>query len=219
MLRDFQSLLSTVYEIDHPLDVYDFLITDPALLTQWENPESIRSTEEKLLVQEHEDELAMLLFLDAGLLERLFTRDPRHHLGCGNLADFCTVLEGISHFNYLAWNASADKSVTLMELEMQAEVDKYVGARAILHQQRTDSGLRSSLYRRLFENPDFDTDLPLEERVRYRDASAYAGQYCRSLEKRFPAERLDSGMIEDLRTFYRLPQPDKVSHIQTASFI
>jgi hypothetical protein len=26
-------------------------------------------------------------------------------------------------------------------------------------------------------------------------------------------------MIDDLRTFYRLPQPDKVSHIQAASFI
>jgi hypothetical protein len=219
MLRDFQSLLSTVYEIDHRLDVYDFLVTDPALLTQWEEPGSHRETEEKLLIQEHEDELAMLLFLDSGLLDRLLTRDPRHHLDHGNLADFCTVLEGISHFNYLAWNASADKSVTLMELEMQAEVDKYVSARVILHQQQTDGDLSESLYTRLFENPDFDANLPPSERLRYRDASAFAGQYCRSLEKRFPPERFGSEMIADLRTFYRLPQPEKVSHIQAASFI
>lgn len=219
MLRDFQSLLSTVYEVDHRLDVYDFLITDRALLTQWEEPDSNRATEEKLLIQECEDELAMLLFLDSDLLDRLFTRDPRHHLGRSNLADFCTVLEGISHFNYVAWNASADKSVTLMELEMQAEVDKYVSARAILHQQQTDNGLNDSLYGRLFENADFDPDLPPTERARYRDASAYAGQYCRSLERRFPSEPFGTEMIEDLRTFYRLPQPDKVSHIQAASFI
>ena len=118
MLRDFQSLLSTVYEIDHRLDIYDFLVTDPALLTQWEEPDPHRATEEKLLIQEHEDELAMLLFLDSELLARLIAQDPRHYLGHSNLADFCTVLEGISHFSYLAWNASADKSVTLMELEM-----------------------------------------------------------------------------------------------------
>ena len=219
MLRDFQSLLSTVYEIDHRLDVYDFLVTDPALLSQWEEPGSLRATEEKLLIQEHENELAMLLYLDSELLNRLFTQDPRDHLGPGNLADFCTVLEGISHFNYLAWNASTDKSVTLMELEMQAEVDKYVSARVILHQQRTNSDLSESLYRRLFENPDFDANLPPVEQLRYRDASAYAGQYCRSLEKRFPPERFGAEMIEDLRTFYRLPQPDKVSHIRTVSLI
>ena len=219
MLRDFQSLLSTVYEIDHRLDVYDFLVTDPALLTQWEGPGSLRSTEEKLLILEYEDELAMLLFLDAELLARLFTQDPRHYLGRRNFADFCTVLEGISHFNYLAWNASADKSVTLMELEMQAEVDKYIGARAILHQQQVTSGLNDSLYRCLFENPEIDADLPPHEQVRYRDASTYAGRYCRSLEKRFPAGHFGPEMIDDLRTFYRLPQPDKVSHIQAASFI
>jgi hypothetical protein len=219
MLRDFQSLLSTVYEIDHRLDVYDFLVTDPALLSQWEETATPRSTEEKLLIQEHENELAMLLFLDSELLERLFNEDPRDYLGRRNLADFCTVLEGISHFNYVAWNASADKSVTLMELEMQAEVDKYICARAILHQQQVENGLSESLLKHLFENPAFDTDLSAEERMRYRDASTLAGRYCRSLEKRFSDERLDPEMMDDLRIFYRLPQPDKVSHIQSVSFL
>jgi len=219
MLRDFQSLLSTVYEIDHELDVYDYLVTDADLLTRWEDPENIRPTEEKLLIQEHEDELTMLLFLDAELLDRLFTEDPRQHLSHRNFADFCTVLEGISHFNYMAWNATADKSVTLMELEMQAEVDKYVGARAMLNQQQIDSDLSESLYSRIFEDFVFDEGLCPAELARYRDASAYAGRYCRSLEKRFPPERIGVEMIEDLRTFYRLPQPDKVSHIQAASFI
>jgi hypothetical protein len=219
MLRELQILLSSVYEIDHRLDVYDFLVTDPALLTQWEGADTPRSTEEKLLVQEQEDELAMLLFLDSGLLDRLFNKDPRDHLGHANIADFCTVLEGVSHFNYLVWNASADKSVTLMELELQAEVDKYIGARAILHQQRAGSGLSESLIERLFENPEFDAELSEDEMTRYRDASNYAGQYCRSLERRFSGTRIDREMIDDLRTFYRLPQPDKVSHIQSASFI
>ena len=161
----------------------------------------------------------MLLFLDSGLLDRLFREDPRRHLNHRNFADFCTVLEGISHFNYMAWNATADKSVTLMELEMQAEVDKYVGARAILHQQAAESELSDSLYCRIFESSVFDEDLGPAELERYRDASAFAGRYCRSLEKRFSPERIGVEMIEDLRTFYRLPQPGKVSHIQTASFI
>jgi len=217
MLRDFQSLLSQVYAIDPCLDVHDFLVTDAALLAQWQAPDTLRTTEEKLLVQAGEDEIGMLLFLDAQLLDRLTACDPRRRLNIGNLADFCKVLEGISHFNYLAWNAAADKSVTLMELEMQAEVDKYIGAR-ILVQAQAGSNLGGSLFRRLFDDPRFDENLTPEELTRYRDASSFAGEYCRSLERRFPAQQLGLDMMRELRQFYRLPQPDKVSHIRAAFF-
>jgi hypothetical protein len=217
MLRDLQSLLSAVYAIDQGLDVYDYLVTDAKMLACWETPETDRPTEEKLLIREFENELGMTLFLDSGLLDRLTTSDPRCRLGHANLADFCKAVEGISHFIYMAWNAAADKSVTLMELEMQAEVDKYVGARMLLDQQ-PDSNLGDSLFSRLFDNPDFDEHLTPEELVRYRDASSYAGQYCRSLERRFSPEQIGLDMIHDLRAFYRLPQPEKVSHIQSASF-
>ena len=39
---------------------------------------------------------------------------------------FCLALEGVSHFLYLIWNASFDRSVTLLEMELQAEIDKFV---------------------------------------------------------------------------------------------
>jgi hypothetical protein len=217
MLRDFQALLSAVYALDQSLDVYDYLVTDARQLARWEAPESVRQTEEKLLVHEFEDEMGLLLYLDADLLDRLTSRDPRHRLGRRNFADFCTAVEGVSHLIYLAWNAAANKSVTLMELEMQAEVDKYIGARLLLDQQ-PDSNLGGSLFGRLFDDPGFDEGLAPDELERYRDASNYAGRYCRSLEKRFPPEQVGFDMIQDLRAFYRLPQPEKVSHIQSAFF-
>ncbi len=46
-----------------------------------------------------------------------------------------TALEGVSHFVYLAWNAGHDKPVSLLELEMQAEVDKYVGSYWLMRRQ------------------------------------------------------------------------------------
>lgn len=222
ILRDFQTLLGQIYGIDQCHDVYDFLVTDAALLENLEAPNSARATEEKLLIHEQEDELGVLLYLNRELLDRLITRDPRRYLGKTNFADFCKVLEGISHFIYLAWNAKADKSVTLMEMEMQAEVDKYIGARVLL-QQQASSSLGDSLFCRLFDNPAFDERLEPDELARYRDASAYAGRYCLSLEKRFSHDDTSSphfglDMMRDLRAFYRLPQPGKVSHIQSATF-
>lgn len=217
LLRELQNLLSTLYSIDLDVDVHDFLVTDTGLLDLLENSSTSRLTEEKLLISESDDEMHVTLYLDADLLERLGELDPRNHLGHANLADFCKVLEGVSHFNYLAWNAAADKSVTLMELELQAEVDKYIVARAFL-QNQMQGNLGQTLYDRLFVSPQFDPALAAEEYVRYRDASAIAGQYCRTLERRFSAESFDGEMMQDLRTFYRLPQPGKVSHIQTKSF-
>ena len=222
ILRDLQTLLSQIYGIEQCHDVHDFLVTDAAMLENLETADTARATEEKLLIHEQEDELGVSLYLNRELLERLMAKDPRRYLGQSNFADFCKVLEGISHFIYLAWNAAADKSVTLMEMELQAEVDKYIGARVLLKQQAS-SPLDGALFDRLFDDPAFDDRLEPEELARYRDASTYARRYCLSLEKRFSADEASSShfgldMIRDLRAFYRLPQPEKVSHIQTATF-
>jgi len=217
MLRHFQSLLSELYDIEQHLDVLDFLVTDNRLLAVVEETSSARQTEEKLLISESDGELSLSLYLAPELLERLYARDPRMWLGRRNFADFCTVLEGISHFNYVAWNASADKSVTLHELEMQAEVDKYVGALAMLAVQPNEM-LSDSLYDRLFDDPQFADNLDKDELARYHSASTLAAKFCCSLARRFPHGLARPGMLGELRDFYRLPQPDKVSHIRSAAF-
>ena len=66
------------------------------------------------------------MYLERELLERLDQNDPLTRLDRDNLADFWSALEGVSHFTYYAWNAARDKSVSLFELELQAEVDKFV---------------------------------------------------------------------------------------------
>jgi hypothetical protein len=217
MLQHFQSLLSELYDTEQHLNVLDFLVTDNRILAAVEGSSPARGTEEKLLICQNDEELALSLYLAPELLERLKARDPRDWLGRRNFADFCTAFEGISHFNYLVWNASADKSVTLHELEMQAEVDKYVGALAVLAGQ-PNSELTASLYDRLFDDPQFAADLEPDELERYRSASALAGKFCHSLARRFPHGLSRPGMLGELRAFYRLSQPDKVSHIRSATF-
>jgi hypothetical protein len=217
MLRDFQSMLSRLYGIEQSLDVRDFLLTDARLLAELEGNGDARPAPEKVLVHESAGELGITLYLDAELLERLTSTDPRRRLTRANLADFWTVLEGVSHFNYITWNAAADKSITLLEVEMQAEVDKYVSALLLLGQQ-SNSGLIESLFGRLFDDPTFDANLGPRELSRYRAASLYAGRFCHSLEQRFPAASFAPAMLTELRAFFRQSQPEKVGHIQSALF-
>ncbi len=44
----------------------------------------------------------------------------------GRLDPLCQIIEGVSHFVYLTERAQAEQSTTHLELEIQAEVDKYV---------------------------------------------------------------------------------------------
>lgn len=214
LLRHLQNLLGGIYGIDVSENVYDFLVTDQAVVEYLAGVNSEHEIEEKLLIVQNEDSLDVALYLDKEVLVRLSNADPRRHLHTQNLEDFWTVLEGVSHFNYLAWNASLDKPVTLMELEMQAEVDKYVGTRVLL-QEQTGGVLAHRIIEQLFEETCFYAHLSEQELERYRSASSFASRYCYNLESRFPRDRVASDMMQELRAFYRLPQPGKVSHIQS----
>ena len=202
-LTRLQRLLETIYGVDTGVDVCDFLICDGAFADRLSSMCSRAG--EALLIVESDDALDVGLYLDDALLDRLSGRLDGEMLDDDCFADFCKVLEGVSHFNYVAHSAARDCAVTLMELELQAEVDKYVAARAI-----GGAGLQS-LHRQLFDAWRPGSWLDAEQVERYRVASGFAGRYCASLERRFPAPSLAPEMLDELRSFYRQPQPDGAS--------
>lgn len=160
------------------------------------------------------DGVDLALYLDAGLVERLNGDDPTTNLHPGNVVDFCTALEGVSHFVYLAWNASLNRAVRPLELELQAEVDKYIAIATLAREQQARPS--AELHPWLFERARFDTALDNDELQRYRDANRYAGKYCMELQSRYlrsPARESLDGMMGDIRRFYRLTLADKIRRI------
>ena len=218
MLTTLQRQLEQIYEVEIPHKVEDFLITDPEFLKTVQGADGSEETnvEERLLVVQNDDSVDIALYLDDAIIDRLSADDPNSNLHDGNLADYCTAMEGVSHFVYLVWNAGHRRSVSLMELEMQAEIDKYVSTAFLFSQQ--DSGrVPSNLYRWLFEKPVFDSRLDRASIERYRDANYYASRYCARLEKRYLAQNGRAGIINDLRRLYRLTHRAKISCVVEAS--
>ncbi|MEO7774008.1 MAG: hypothetical protein ABIT61_04820 [Steroidobacteraceae bacterium] len=208
-----QALLAGIYDLPQAHDVYDFLITDPADL-----PPQRRAGDEQVLVATRGDDVAMALFLDAQLLRRLEATDPTATLNAGNLADCLTALEGVSHFICLAWNACHDKQVSLLELELQAEVDKYIASFWLLRAQ-DPRRYPLELHRLLFKRARVDATLAGEREGMYATANTYAARFCRRLE----AVLCESGRsgraravqaMSELRRFYRLSNARKLSHIE-----
>ncbi len=212
MLAQFQRQLERIYEIEIPHSVDDFLFTDLEVLKNLQGHDEFDESvvEERLLVVQDGDHVDVALYMDSEIVNRLTQDDPGSCLHDGNLADYCTAMEGVSHFLYLIWNAGYERGVSRMELEMQAEIDKYVST-AFLFGQQASGRVPSSLHRWLFENPEFDSSLDRVSMERYRDANYYAGKYCARLEKRYLRRDGQAGLFNDLRKLYRLTNRAKIS--------
>jgi hypothetical protein len=207
VLRQMQQLLGGIYDLDVPVDVCDYLVTDRTQL-----PLGLRAStaDEQLVVEQSAEEIGMSLYLDLELLERLAAANPLETLNGANLADYLTALEGVSHFLYLAWNAGHDKPVSLLELELQAEVDKYVSALWLLRAQ-SPRRFPTELHPALFVQARVDPALAGDREALYREASGYAARFCRHLERRVQNGEAvrEPRLLGDLRRFYRLTQVRK----------
>ena len=212
VLRGLQTLLGRLYDVDLPYDVYDFLVTDRRAIGESTNER--RALDEELLLAETADGAGVALYLDPEILSRLEAADPHQALTENNLADYCTALEGVSHFVYSTWGLERDLPVSLLELETQAEVDKYAITVFLLARQQGGESYPAQVHARLFDRVNFDARLEPDQYERYRTAHRCAAHYCRRLERRFVNRgtlKIEA-MVRELRSFYRLRHAAKLRH-------
>jgi len=215
-LAELQGALAEIYDLRDTPAVGEFLLTDRA---QLHGISETRASDEQLIVAEEGDTVSLALFIDDAVLNRLELRDPHTILDHDNLADYLTVAEGVSHFVYVAWNAGHDKPVTLLELELQAEVDKYVLCAWLLREQGAGRFPRE-LHRALFDRTRVDPAAAAGRVNLYRTASNYAGRFCRRVgaslaaSTRNPKRGATRELLAELRRFYRFGNARKLAHIE-----
>ncbi len=210
MLGKLQRGLEEVYRLETDVSVEDFVI-DAA---RRERMGLSRLPREQLLLAEEDGDLEVGLFIDEKALENLERDDPTFRLHDGNLGDFLLAIEGVSHFVKVAWRAQLEQPVSPLELELQAEVDKYVTC--VLGCREADN-YSETLRRRLYEEFDFEPDLQPEERERYEVANENASRYAARLEREFVAGGRIGDMLAELRQFYRRSLGAKIDFIRQAA--
>jgi hypothetical protein len=120
----------------------------------------------------------------------------------GSLDRYLQVVEGVSHFVYVAERARVALPATALELELQAEVDKLL----VLGGAEHPSGARArELHRRLYDGVRFLHAEGTEEGQRYRLANRLAARLWQRLFSRGART-----LRPDLRRFYRAGQADKI---------
>ena len=214
LLRRMQSLLTRLYDapVDH--DAEDFLISDPKRLRDVVGEQRGPLSDEQVFVVQEDGGVRIGLFIHEAVLDRLQHRDPHKSLDEGNLHDFCTALEGVSHFHYLIWSLARGRPVSLLELELQAEVDKYATALALITQQRSGA-FPGALHAKMFDGVSFLPQLDEASRRRYEEANRHAARYCRSLDQRYlqPRRSRPEKWLAELRRFFRCSHQEKIRRL------
>jgi hypothetical protein len=153
---------------------------------------------------------ALLVRKARGALE-LSVRLPKEALETTAALSFdvaCQIAEGISHFLYVVERARRRIPTTQLELEIQAEVDKFVLLSGLMATRpgRSSDRIRD-VRRRLFDQPVFLHAEDTEPGERYRVANDVANRFVGALERE--AERGREHLHRRLRSFHSSAQREK----------
>jgi len=220
LLKKIQKQLETIYQLPGDLSIVDFLINQEVLEKLKEKQHHLTNIHNRkglMLLFPEGGELRLAIYLHDQVLNNLHRHNPFLGLNEQNIHDFCIMTEEVSHFLYTIWRVRHRIQMTKLELELQAEVDKFIicNLYRLNHETHFNSLFLKQL---LFETFSLEKDLTSESKNRYSTANKFALHYCHFLENHFIKKALFLQMFEEIRRFYRLGQTDKISHINRTIF-
>ena len=186
VLRELQRRIEALHGSSGTPDVRTFVVDDSARgAIAGGRPD----VPEQLFVRQDPtdpDGLELALYIAPRIVDRLAGDDPHQRLHAGNLEGYWVALEGVSHFVLVVARANSGRPVTALELEIQAEVDKFVAAWRLLSEQGVRPELAArQLMQRLFGHYTLAEPMPRDEADRYNVATRVAQRFCADLAHDF----------------------------------
>lgn len=203
--RKLQARLQALYHVDGPPDVAPFVVDEAiACALAPEGP-----PREALFVRVEDGEVQLALHIAASVRAGALSFLGQLHLGrdaASSLDPFCAAFEGVAHFVYLTFAREQGRCVSRLELELQAEIDKYLFLRFALGVGGPE------VLERLYDRMALGPKLAAEDRERYRVANREARRYARWVDRRCRLGRSREA-LDDARRTYRLSLPQKLARI------
>jgi hypothetical protein len=203
MLDAIHRLLAELYDVT-PIESLDRFVCGPKLLTALAGQAAVERRE-VLLVVENEQGVHVGLYLDPKVLDAL-------KRGAPSFDALCLATEGVSHFLYLSFREKNSDQVSQLELELQAEVDKYAAGLLAGNGVGAIQARSRALRERLFATARFIDAPDTEAGERYRVAHQAAARYAARLEARFVTPGRLEDLSVELRRFYRMGARAKLEH-------
>lgn len=211
LLDALTKLLRRTYALEAPmLPIGRYVIGDRGMRALYPNGAQEARSEvgagARLLVREMGSSVRACIYYPDAMIRALEDKPPQRGLDEDNVDAFAVLVEELDHFLVAAERAHAGRGVSLLELELQANVSKdLVLSRFLsLRGRHLPPDRRVWLRHHLFHGRTYcDRDPAIRER--YDDAARFALRFLESLEPQPAALRL-----ERLRRFHRAPLAGKL---------
>lgn len=207
-------LLRRTYALSAPmLPIGRYVIGDLGLRTLYPNGErEVRSEAgagARLLVRETGDGIHACIYYPDAMIRRLEAKPPQNGVNDDNVEAFAVLVEELDHLLMTAERAHDGRGVSLLELELQANVSKDLVLSRFLSRRgrRLAPERRAWLRHHLFHGKTF-SDADPGVRARYDEAARLALKFLDTLA-RCPAAR----RVERLRAFHRAPLAVKLEFV------
>lgn len=165
----------------------------------------LKARRESVVLIEHDDATEIAVYIDPEAFKALAHGGSSEE----SLAALLLVGEAVSHFQYIAFRDAFGERVSQLELEVQAEVDKYMLATSFGRRALKGRGVgvvwERDLRRRLFDEVHFLDNENNEEGARYRKANRLAARYLQKFITLNNEER-----IRERRRFFRMGLKGKI---------
>ena len=210
MLDSIFRHIDRVYGLELEVDIQDFLISSDMCARLGQD-----AARAAVLVREGQsrDGLELGVYIGEEALAQLAEIDLSTSIRPESFELLVTAIEEVSHFAYLHYCASCERRVTQLELELQAEVDKFIITWMLLLTSRNDGRVARNLLDRLFGDFEIRPELEPVTRERYEAASSLASRYCTHVVQAALSRDRLSALLPELRSFYRLTQRGKIGRI------
>jgi len=217
LLERVKGLLERTYGMDAVVDdVGRFVVGDIGYEQLYGRADSVARVRSlghrgaKTLIREVHGAVRLCIYYPDTLIRCLESHPPDRGVGDVNIDAFATLIEELDHLLCIAERATQTRPLSLFELELHANVSKYLVLARFLagRSARIEDSGRAWLLYHLFDKGVY-CDADPRDRERYRDAARWARRFLERFGSLPPVDR-----IRALRSFHRAGASGKVRLIQ-----
>ena len=218
LIKELQRKIEKTYALDTGItNIEQYIIGDKGY-KEFYAKEKIRTVVKsysgaRVFIRDAGDTLKVSIYYPDELIRGLESNDPRLGLHDGNVDLCASFVEELDHFLFIAQNYKQHRPFSLLELELQANVTKYLVLKYFIALQNKSLKLskfdKEYIRYHLFYKRKYDIE-DTSERKRYEDAGKFGMIYTEYIDLLPQEDRL-----RDLRQFSRMTCPSKIRHIQS----
>ncbi len=198
-LHELQKHLQSIYHIETP-NIDPFILSTKQMQKLHPNLD-VGSLRPQVMFIKNEEGIDLGVYLGDEVHQLLSDNQLEH----ASLSQFCVLCEELSHFMYLIFKSMHQMQMSLLDVELQGELDKTLLIKSFWPQFE-------DLRKKLFINVDYDASLKADEKQRYMLANQLGQKMANNLGLFDPNFEL-SDVIERLRVFYRCSSFRRISDV------